>query len=118
MQVECLHVDTCLPDYWGGHHLPHVSFPVWPNMTLEEIKTQLKTEIALDAIAGNIPASMAYDSHLWMISDEARREFYRAIEALEGYNGKTEGFFSYLEEQYEDVSEPMVSAFFVFRPIE
>lgn len=24
IKLECSHVDTCLPDYWSGHHLPHV----------------------------------------------------------------------------------------------
>lgn len=33
-KLECCHADTCLPDYWSGHHLPHVQIAVWRGMTL------------------------------------------------------------------------------------
>jgi len=25
MKLICALADVCLPDYWGGHHLPHVA---------------------------------------------------------------------------------------------
>lgn len=117
--VECLHADTCLSDYWGGHHLPHVCFPVWPNMTLAEIKECLHSEVSQGAIAGNIPEELAYNTY--ELSEKGYREFYKAIESIEGNNGKIEGFFSDIEaqdcEDCEDCGE-YIYAYFVFQPVE
>ena len=44
MKLECLHADTCLPDYWGGHHLAHVQIPVYRGMTLKAIKESIRDE--------------------------------------------------------------------------
>lgn len=30
------HADTCLPDCWSGHHLPHISVPVYRSMTADD----------------------------------------------------------------------------------
>ena len=51
--LDCAHADTCLPDYWGGHHLPHIAVPVWHGMTLAELKRSLLSEINEGAIAGS-----------------------------------------------------------------
>jgi hypothetical protein len=31
-KFDIIHADTCLPDYWSGHHLPHVQIPVFNGM--------------------------------------------------------------------------------------
>lgn len=51
--LECVHADTCLPDYWTGHHLPHISVPVWHGMTLRQLKEDLARELRDGAIAGS-----------------------------------------------------------------
>ena len=53
MKLEIVHVSTCLPDYWSGHHRAHVSVPVWHGMTLEQLKGELRSEIAQGAVAGS-----------------------------------------------------------------
>ena len=53
-RLELCHVDTCLPDYWGGHHLPHMQVPIPPGgITIKELKESLKSELNQDAIAGS-----------------------------------------------------------------
>ena len=46
-KYEIIHVDTCLPDYWGGHHLPVLQVGVWEHFTLRELKDELKGELNL-----------------------------------------------------------------------
>ena len=53
MKLECMHVDTCLADYWSGHHLPHVQIDVFPGMTLSQIKESIKNELSQGAVAGS-----------------------------------------------------------------
>lgn len=53
LMLECVHADTCLPDYWGGHHLPHVAVPVWRGMTLPQIKQAIRDEIRDGAVMGS-----------------------------------------------------------------
>lgn len=37
--------DICLPDYWGGHHLPVVQIPITSPMTIAEVREALDSEI-------------------------------------------------------------------------
>src|SRR5690606_14361015 len=53
IKLNCVHADTCLPDYWGGHHLPHISVPVHSKMTISELRQCLKNELRYDAVGGN-----------------------------------------------------------------
>lgn len=53
MKLEIIHVDTCLPGYWSGHHKAHVSVPVWRGMTLDHLKSSLHSEISEGAICGS-----------------------------------------------------------------
>lgn len=53
MILEVIHVDTCLPGYWGGHHKAHVCIPVWNGMTFNELKSSLHSEISQGAICGS-----------------------------------------------------------------
>lgn len=52
MKIACFFAGVMLPDYWGGHHLPHVSIPVWPEMTLDQIRGAIRSELDLGAVMG------------------------------------------------------------------
>lgn len=53
MKLECCHADTCLPDYWGGHHLPHVQVPVDSNTSFKELRASIMDEIRQGAVMGS-----------------------------------------------------------------
>lgn len=105
-KLECIHVDTCLPDYWSGHHLPHVQIAVWRGMTLKEIKRSLLSELYQSAVAG---ADYDYDDEKW---------HKRAVAAVNRIRPAKKGqrrFFLELEETtVDDDCYDSVYAFFVF----
>lgn len=107
MKLECLHAQTCLPDYWGGHHLAHVSVPVVSGMTADQLRKDLKSEISQGAIAGSdmrfYESLEAYDEACW----EAARQ---AIDELHIIDGPL--FLGLTDNQEGDDS---VYAYFVFR---
>ena len=51
--LECCHADTCLPDYWSGHHKAHISVPVYKGMKVKALKDALHSELNMGAVAGN-----------------------------------------------------------------
>lgn len=54
MKMNCCHADTCLPDYWRGHHLPHVMTPVTRRkMSFAEIRRLIREELRQGAVMGN-----------------------------------------------------------------
>ncbi len=83
MKVTIAHADTCLPCYWGGHHLPHVQVPAY-RMTFAELRRQLRHEISMGAIAGNGENARLLSSDLIRPDEEKRadtltRKVYAAI---------------------------------------
>ena len=52
MKMHCVHVDTCLPDYWGGHHLPHVQVPAY-RQSFASVRAAIMDELRQGAIMGN-----------------------------------------------------------------
>lgn len=52
MKLICTHSDTCLPDYWGGHYLPHVAVPVSRDTTFADLRTAIINELRMGAVAG------------------------------------------------------------------
>lgn len=52
MKLTCIHADTCLPDYWGGHHLPHVAVPVSRDTTFADLREAIIVELWMGAVAG------------------------------------------------------------------
>lgn len=110
-KLECVHADTCFPDYWSGHHLPHVSILVWRGMTLEQIKTALHAEVNAGAFAGAL-----WDSHLFdgyePRNNDAWQAFHDAIENITPTNPEQTEFFLDLEQQEED--DISIYAYFVF----
>lgn len=116
MKFECCHADTCLPDYWGGHHRPHVQIMAYPGMSLDDIKEALHHEIDQQAIAGSENVEDKPD------------EWYDAIKAsvdeLEPKNPSQNTFFDFYDRPKSIVEEPedefsdSVYAFFVFMEID
>lgn len=53
MRLTIDHADTCLPDFWSGSHKAHVSVPVTRNMSAEELRRAIKSEINQGAFAGS-----------------------------------------------------------------
>lgn len=51
MRLNCQHADTCLSDYWSGHHLPHISTHVYRNMTFARLREALHGELYAGAVA-------------------------------------------------------------------
>lgn len=114
MKIECLHVDTCLPGYWGGHHLAHVQIPVYRGMTLKAIKESIRDELRIGAIMGNDEiAGLLSDD---FVTDEKRadqvtRAAYAAVNRIKPTRKGQRRFFTDLEEQDDDCC---VYAYFVF----
>lgn len=108
MKLTANHADTCLPCYWGGHHLPHVQIIVHNGMTLGEVKRALNDELNQGAIAGvNAPQE---DDEAWFA---AARLAVSELEAAER-TGDDVPLFNDLEEEEEDDCGESVYAFFVF----
>jgi len=107
-KLECVHVDTCLPDYWGGHHLAHVQIPVHKGMTLRALKDALHAELNEGAVAGS-------DDRTLDSSDISGIWYKRAHAAVNRIKPATKGqrrFFMHLDEVEDE--DYQVYAFFVF----
>ena len=52
MKLSCQHASTCLPDYWGGHRLPHVGVSVWRGMTPKQLRDAIRAELSHGAVMG------------------------------------------------------------------
>lgn len=125
MKLECIHAATCLPDYWSGHHLAHVQIPVWKGMDLDDIKSSLKAELDVNAVAGSddiaqLLSDAPIPDHLPAGADDDAYEAARAaINAIQPLDPAQTTFFNDLEEEPEDPSgfedAATVYAFFVFR---
>lgn len=102
MKYECVHASTCLPDYWGGHHLPHVSTAVDNTTTVRDVVNALRSEVYQDAIASNET-----------ITDVMHAAMIAAVEDLRNKSDGSTIAFPKLEDQ-EDDADYSVYAFFVF----
>jgi len=105
--LNCQHVTTCLPDYWGGHHAAHIQVPVSRDTTMKELRQMLHSELNEGAVAGNDDRTRedsGDDGDAWFKA--AHAAINRDVRLAK--RGKP---FGYLEPESED--EP-VYAFFVF----
>ena len=113
MRYTLVQADTCLPGYWGGHHLPHVSMPVDGATTVKELLAGIRSELSQGAVAGSLG---------WEVieSEEFRAACMQAVQYLVEMNAGilTKIAFPNLEVlEGDDCCEP-VMAFFVFVPEE
>ena len=116
--LEWVHTETCLPDYWSGHHLPHVQIPVWNGMTMKEIKNSLRDELMYGCVSGTCDVA---DMLQWAMVPPSRykiaeaftRAAYAAINRIKPARKGQRKFFTDLEQAQED--DDTVYAFFVLR---
>ena len=116
MKLEFVHVDTCLPDYWAGHHLPHVCIPAYPRMTLRDIKAAIREELRRGAVMGSNDDARLLSSDFIDPKDEKRadrltRAAYAAVNRIRGTNKGQRIFFTDLEESGDEADH--VYAWFV-----
>ena len=113
--LACLHADTCLPDYWGGHHLAHIQVPVYHDTTITELRAALHSELNEGAVMGS-------DRRTRDDSGEVGDRWYKAAHAAIDRDVRlkhprtTLRPFRDLEPQEED-SEITVYAYFVFEDL-
>ena len=108
MKATIQHIDTCLPDYWRGHHLPHISVPVHKEMTIGELKHALRIEVSHDAIAGDYTVT---EKDGWY---DAARAAIDAIEPIDSTQGDSALPFVDLPDTPEDDDVDSNYAYFVF----
>jgi len=124
MKFELNHVDTCLPDFWSGHHLPHVQIPVYRNMSLKDIKQSLRYELGMGCVMGATErARLLQDDFVGAenekLADQVTRAAYAAINRIKPAKKGQRKFFTDIEpSQYEDELGDSVFAFFVFVEID
>jgi hypothetical protein len=117
--LECCHADTCLPDYWTGHHLPHIQIAVWPGMRLAQIRAAIRSEISQGAFMGSSDEARLLSADMVTPAEERRAEMltrraYAAVARMKPNRKGQRRFFTDIEQTDDDT----VYAFFVFRTLE
>lgn len=112
MKYQLQHADTCLADFWSGHHLPHVSVPVDGATTVKEVLAGIRSELSQGAVAGSLG---------WKVieSEEFRAACMQAVQELSEMNADTLDKPAFPDlEVWDDDCLDSVMAFFVFVPEE
>lgn len=66
MKLSCILADICLPDYWGGHHMPHVAVPVSRDTTIADLREAILDELRMGALAGaDATPETTYENDAW-----------------------------------------------------
>lgn len=112
MELACIHADTCLSDYWGGHHLPHVAVPVNRDTTFADLRTMIIDELRAGAVAGaDATPEETYENDDWYAAacEAVERDVQPRVPG-------TEYPFRDLDDydEDEDEHEESVYAYFVF----
>ena len=121
IKFGCCHADTCLPDYWSGHHLPHVQIIAERGMTLAQVKSALHDELSNGYVAGSGELACTFDYD--MSTDKERTEelhkaAHDAIDAIELKDPENDHCFMDVEESTDEDCSDSVYAFFVFVVLE
>ena len=108
-KFKCEFSTVCLPDYWGGHHLRHISVAVDNTTTKQQLLAALKSEVNEGAFGGSQPEP----------DDETHDELLAAVEAIEFKDGTTDDtlVFPDLPEQNDD-NDYSIYTYFVFVGVE
>ena len=120
MKLECVHADTCLPDYWSGHHLPHVQIPVWDGITLTRVKAAIFDELRQGAVCGSNEDARLLSADFINPEDEKRadrltRAAYAAVRRMRPARKGARKLFTDLEAHSgDDDGAGTIYAFFVF----
>ena len=109
--LSCIHYDTCLPDYFGGHHLAWICVPVDKRTTFQGLRDSLHSKLNMGAIGGNEP--LTRDD-----SGEDGDKWFKAAHAAINRDVKprvkgTRRPFADIEPA--DESEDCVYAYFIFK---
>ena len=72
--LECCHADTCLPDYWSGHHLPHIQIAVWPGMSMSDIKREIRRQLWEGAVMGSTDEARLLSADMVTPAEERRAD--------------------------------------------
>ena len=117
MKLNCELVAVCLPDYWSGHHLPHVQIPVFAGMTMAQVKDAIRYELTFGAVAGSDDDARILSDHYVGPENEKRadrltRAAFAAVNRMRPAKKGARKLFNDLDEQSEDCES--VYAFFVF----
>lgn len=115
-KYEWLHIDTCLSDFWAGHHLPHIQIPVWPGMSLRQIKQSMRDELRQGAVMGSDDDARLLSSDMIEPEKEKRADFitrkaYAAINRIKPAKKGQRTFFNDIE--FSENDDITVYAFFV-----
>jgi hypothetical protein len=118
MKFELNHADTCLSDYWSGHHLPHIQIPVYRGMSLKDIKQALRSELSMGCVMGSTDyARLLHDDFVGAenekLADQVTRAAYAAINRVKPAKKGQRRFFTDIEQPTDDCCDS-VYAFFVF----
>lgn len=113
--LECCYADTCLSDYWSGHHEAHVSVPVYKGMSMKALKNALHSELNQGAVAGSNPLTCDNSGEA---GDRWYKQAHAAINRMTPARKGARRLFTDLEESSDDDNYESVQAFFVFMPIE
>lgn len=118
-EVECLHVDTCLSGYWGGHHLPHVQIAVWRGMTIGDVRRGILYELNQGCIMGSTEEARLLQADVVQPEEADLAEFLfeKVCKSVEKLRGNKRRLFTDLEESDDEDSES-VYAYFVFTGLE
>jgi hypothetical protein len=87
MKLFCKHVDTCTPDYWQGHELPHVQIPVTSETKVYQVKQALKDALRWGDVGGRSTDSRLMSADFVQPHEEKRadrltRAAYAAVNRL------------------------------------
>lgn len=124
IKLECQHVDTCLSDYWSGHHLAHVQIPVYNGMSLKDIKASIMDELKQGYVMGSDKYSelLSWDMvkpEDEKLADQVTKAAYAAVNRIKPNKKGQRKFFTDLDKVDEDnVCWDMVYAYFVFTEID
>lgn len=100
--LEWALADICLPDYWSGHHLPHVQIPVWSGMTLKQIKDALRDELRMGYVSGTCDAARILQAD-WVppsqekVAEALMRAAYAAVNRIKPAHKGQRKLFTDLE---------------------
>lgn len=121
IKLECVHADTCLPDYWTGHHLPHVQIAVYPKMKLKDIKSAIIDELKWGYVMGStndarlLSCDYIQDDAMLKRAEQLTKAAYAAVNRIKPTKKGQRTFFNDIE-AYEE-GDDTVYAYFVFREI-
>lgn len=118
-KLELIQADTCLPDYWGGHHRAHIAVPVDADTTMPQLRQMLRDELMHGAVMGSDDNARLLSADWVPHEDNKRanavtRAAHAAINRLRA-NGRKRQFRDLPE---SDDSGNSVYAFFVFNEVD